>query len=180
MKIEKREHHTHTPFLSKVNQTSLSLMLGKVGGEYWNRRHQFCPPFLPEPRVEVDMVPPKAGRVWHGGDKEPIGRQGWDRQSDTVLSVRDVGSLPAGAHTITHRISWLPERESLALLVTAPCHDPYTHSYAGCGPGTKPISLFSSSRQVVRATETASLKPGLSHVMASFHTMNTGCLLHAR
>lgn len=86
------------PFLSKVNQISLSLVLGRDGGRYWNKRHQFCPPFLPEPQVKVDMVLPEAGRVWHGGDRGPIGRQRWDRQSDTVLSVRDVGSLPAGVH----------------------------------------------------------------------------------
>lgn len=74
------------------------------------------------------MVSIEDGRVWHRGDRKAIGMQGWDRQSVTVLSVRDVRSLPAGSHHLC--FSWLPGGESVALLVTGPCHNTYTHSYA--------------------------------------------------
>lgn len=82
------------PFLSRVEHFSLSLVLGRDGGGCWEGKHQFCPPFLQKPQVEVFVVPTEAGRVWHRGDREPTGVQEWDRQSDTVLSVRDVLSLP--------------------------------------------------------------------------------------
>lgn len=174
--VNRKEGACIGPFLSKVKHISLSLVLGRGRSGYWEGKHQFYSPFLQEPQVEVVIMSTEAGGVVQRWSAYGKCREGWDRQSAPAPSFGDVGSLLLDS--VTCGFSWHPGKENLALQVTS-TRNTYTHSYLGCGQGSKHIPLCSWPSQAVWA-ETASLKPDLSFVINSFfYTLNTGSLLHA-